>query len=172
MRAQPRALGQAVTVVLFLLLVGAVGGLVWQWLWDAPRGVVLDHRWVQDEIGLRGDFAGTGTYVVVAAVAGVVGGLAVALGSRRHEVVTLVALVGGSVLAGWVMYRVGVALAPADPDTLARTARAGTRLPGTLSVAGVSPFLALPSGALTGLIVVFVGLARRRERHRRVTPAV
>jgi hypothetical protein len=172
MRGLPRALGQAALVVVFLLVVGTVGGLVWQWLWDAPRGVVVDHRWVQDEVGLRGDFAGTGTYVAVAALAGLVAGLIVALASRRDEMVTLAALVGGSVLAGWVMYRVGVALAPADPATLARAARAGTRLPGTLSVSGVSPFLALPSGALAGLIVVFVGLARRRERHREVTPAV
>lgn len=166
-----RVLGQAALVVVVLLVVGAVGGLVWQWLWNAPRGVVVDHRWVQDEVGLRGDFAGTGTYVAVAAAAGLLAGLVVAVASRRHEVVTLAALVVGSLLAGWVMYRVGVALAPTDPDTLARTARAGTRLPGTLRVSGASPFAALPSGALVGLIVVFVGLAGRRERHAEVAPA-
>ena len=80
-------------------------------------------------------------------------------------------VVVGSVLAGWVMYRVGVALAPPDPGPLARTARAGTRLPGTLKVSGASPFLALPAGALIGLIIVFVGLARHRERHPEATPA-
>lgn len=171
MRDLPRALGQAAVVVVVLLVVGAVGDLVWQWLWDAPRGVVVGHRWVQDEVGLRGDFAGTGTYVAVAVTAGVLSGLGVALASRRHEMVTLAALVVGSLLAGWVMYRVGVALAPADPQALARTARAGTRLPGTLRVSGASPFLALPAGALVGLVVVFVGLAGRRERPRRMTRA-
>ena len=115
MSSRPRALGQAVVVVLLVVLVGAVAGLVWQWLWDPPRGVVMNHRWVQDEVGLRGDFAGTGTYVAVATVAGLLAGLGVALSSRRHELVTLVALVVGSLLAGWVMYRVGVALAPPSP---------------------------------------------------------
>jgi hypothetical protein len=171
MRALPRAWRQAVLVLVLLLVVGAVSGLVWQWLWDAPRGVVVGHRWVQDEVGLRGDFAGTGTYVAVAVVAGVLAGLGVALASRCCEAVTLAALVVGSLLAAWVMYRVGVALAPADPDTLARTARAGTRLPGTLRVSGLSPFFALPAGALVGLIVVFVGLAGRRDRPRHATPS-
>jgi uncharacterized membrane protein YeaQ/YmgE (transglycosylase-associated protein family) len=171
MSSRPRALGQAVVVVLLVVLVGALAGLVWQWLWDPPRGVVMNHRWVQDEVGLRGDFAGTGTYVAVATVAGLLAGLGVALSSRRHELVTLVALVVGSLLAGWVMYRVGVALAPPSPDLLARTAREGARLPGTLRVSGASPFLALPAGSLLGLIVVFVGLSRRRDRHPQVTVA-
>jgi uncharacterized membrane protein YeaQ/YmgE (transglycosylase-associated protein family) len=171
MSSRPRALGQAVVVVVLLVVAGAVAGLVWQWLWDAPRGVVVDRRWVQDEVGLRGDFAGTGTYVAVATVAGLLAGLVVALSSRRDEVVTLVAVVVGSLLAGWVMYRVGVALAPPDPGPLARTARAGTRLPGTLRVSGASSFLALPAGALLGLIIVFVGLARHRERHPETTRA-
>ena len=67
-------------------------GLVWEWLWTPPRGVVVHHRWVQDEVGLRGDFSGTGTYVVVAAVAGSARRRSASrCPARRHELVTLVA---------------------------------------------------------------------------------
>ncbi len=162
----PRVLGQSTLVVVALAVVGAVAGVVWERLWTAPAGVVESHRWVQDEAGLRGDFSGTGTYVAVAAVAGLLAGLAVTLVFRRHEIVTFLSLVVGSVLAGWLMYRVGLALGPDDPAVLARSAPDGTRLPGTLGVPGVSPFVALPTGALLALVVMFFGLGRHREPSR------
>lgn len=159
-------LGRAVRQLLVVLAVtigaGAVAGLVWEWLWTPPVGVVQHHRWVLDEAALRDDFSGTGTYIAVAAVAGVLVGALVALLFDRSELVTLVALVVGSVVAGWLMYRVGLAVGPADPRALARTAEEGAHLPGQLKVLGWSPFVAFPSGALVGLVVVFLGLSRRR----------
>ena len=159
-------LRQALLVLAVPLLVGAVAGVVWEWVWTPPLGVVSHHHWVQDEVGLRGDFSGTGLYVVVAAGAGLLAGLVAALLSRRHEVVSLAALFVGSLLAGWLMYRVGLALGPADPAVLARSAPALTRLPGVLTVSGASPFLCLPAGALVSLTIVFVG-PRRTSRESR-----
>jgi hypothetical protein len=157
-----RAVVQAAVIVLVLVAAGALAGLLWEWLWTPPSGVVVDHQWVQDEEGLRNDFSGTGLYVAVGALAGLLLGAAVALVFDRDELVTLAAVVFGSLLAAWVMYRVGLSLGPPDPAPLAEAAKDATRLPGTLEVAGESPFVAFPSGVLVGLLVVFFGLSRRR----------
>jgi hypothetical protein len=58
------------------------------------------------------------------------------------------------------MLVVGTALGPADPQTVAATAADGTRIPMDLDVSGRSPYLAMPAGALIGLVVIFFGVGR------------
>lgn len=150
-------LRRAVLVLLAFGLAGLLAGVVWEWWWTPPTGVVVEQQYLLDADGLRSTFSGTALYVLVAVVAGVLLGVAVAVLSEAAEVWTLVLVVVGSALAGWVMHAVGTALDPPDPDRLAATAEDGTRLPEELSVSGWSPYVAFPSGALLGLTVVFVG---------------
>lgn len=153
---------QALVIVALLAAVGALAGVVWEWVWHAPTGIVVNHHWVQDEDGLRGSFSGTGTYVLVATVAGLLSGLAIGLLLDRSELVTLVAVLLGSLLAGWVMYHVGVALGPDDPRHLAAGAEDLTELPARLTVSGLIPRRVFPASALVGLLVAFLGFTRRR----------
>ena len=153
---------QVAVSVTLLVLAGALAGVVWVWLWTPPTGVVVDHRWVQDESGLRGDFSATGSYVAVAAVTGLLVAVLIGVLFDRAEIVTLLAVLVGSALAGWVMYHVGLALSPADPRSLADSVKDGTRLPGRPVVSGISPFQAFPGGAMLGLVIVYLGLPRRR----------
>ena len=155
---------QAVLALVAFAVTGALAGVVWEKLWTPPSGTVVKHRWLQDEQGLRDAFSGTGVYVLVAVVAGLLVGAAVAVLLDRSELVTLACVIGGSVLAAWLMLRVGVALGPGDPQALAASAKDGTVLPGQLTVTGRSPFAAFPSGALVGLVVVFFGLAKRHSQ--------
>ena len=155
-------LRQVVVTVVLMAAAGVLAGVVWVWLWTPPTGVVVDHRWVQDETGLRGDFSATGSYVAVAAMTGLLVAVLLAVLFDRAEVLTLILVLGGSVLAGWVMYRVGVALSPPGPRDLAGSVDDGTRLPGRLAVDGDSPFRAFPGGAMLGLVIVYFGLSRRR----------
>jgi hypothetical protein len=149
-------------VVAGLAAVGALAGIVWQWVWTPTVGVVVDHHWTAgDALGLQHEFSGTGWYVVVALVAGLVGGIAVAVLADRVPLLTLAAVVVGSALAVWLMTVVGTALGPPDPAVAAGTADDGTRLPMQLTVTGHSPWFALPSGALIGLVLVFIGLSPR-----------
>lgn len=159
-----RLLRQVTMIVLVFAVAGALAGAVWEWLWTPPAGVVVHHQWLQDERGLRGDFAGTGGYVAVAAITGFLVGAVVAFVFDAAEVVTLLAVLAGAVLAGWLMHRVGLALGPADPRHLAASAKDGTRLPGRLSVSGQSEFRAFPACALLGLVIVFFGLSGRHHR--------
>jgi hypothetical protein len=158
-----RALRQVLLVLVAFAVAGALAGAVWEWVWTPPTGVALGKEFLLDGDGLRGDFSGTALYVVVAAVAGLLVGVLVAVLSDRDELATLVVVAVGSVLAGWLMLRTGVALGPPDPGPLARSADDYTPLVDQLAVAGRSPFVAFPAGALLGLIVIFIGLSRRRS---------
>lgn len=159
-----RVVRQVVLILVAFAITGAVAGLVWEWLWTAPTGTVAKHQWFQDETGLRQDFSGTGLYVLVAVVAGLLVGVLVTVAFDRAELVTLGCVVVGSLLAGWVMLKVGLALGPDDPQRLAMTVKDGTSLPGVLMVSGRSPFVAFSTGSLVGLAIVFLGLARRLPR--------
>ena len=138
--------------------VGAVAGVLWELWWTPPTGVVVDHAWVPDDAGLRELFTGTGQYVVVALAGGLLAGAACAWFVDRVALLTLATVVLGSALGAWLMLRVGLALAPPDPTAAARTAADGTTLPGTLEVVGAGALASLPAGALTGLVIVFIGL--------------
>lgn len=158
-----RLVAELGVAVATLAAVGVVAGVVWQWLWTPVVGVAVDHHWsAGDALGLQHEFSGTGWYVVVGAVAGLLGGLAVALFADRVPLLTLAAVVVGSALGAWLMMLVGTALGPPDQDVVARTAADGTKIPMQLTVTGHSPWIALPSGALAGLVIVFIGLSSRR----------
>ena len=141
---------------------GAVCGVLWEQWWTPPTGVVLDHEWYPDLEGVRQLFSGTGLYVIVALVGGVLIGAVSAWFFDGVELLTLVAVAAGSMLAGWLMFQVGTALAPPDPTVAARGAVDYTELPGTLEIEGNGAFVAFPAGALTGLTVVFIGLRPTR----------
>ena len=164
LRARPVWVEPAAIVLLFAVA-GVVGAFLWDWLWTAPVGVVVDHQWIaQDEAGLQGMFDATGWYVVVASGLGLLVGLGVAMFLDRVPLLTLLAVVVGSALGTFLMLRIGLALGPPDPHTVALDSPDGTQLPGQLAVSEWSPWIALPAGALVGLAVVFIGLSPRRAR--------
>jgi len=150
-------------VLVAAALVGVVCGAAWEMWWTPPTGLVLDHVWYPDVDGVRQLFSGTGLYVAVGLVGGVLLGAVSAWFFDRVELVTLAAVAAGSVLAAWLMYEVGTALAPPDPAAAARTATDYTELPGTLEVEGAGAFVAIPAGAMTGIAVVFIGLEPTRR---------
>jgi hypothetical protein len=150
--------GQVLAILGLFAALGAAAGWVWFQLWDAPPGVVADGAWYPDPYmpGQRADFDGVALYVLVALVAGALGGLVSSLLLARQEIATLVAVAARAGRAAWLLVLVGSALGPADPAVLARTADDGTKLSGALDVTGVSPYLAFPAAALFVLLMVFL----------------
>lgn len=170
---------QGTAIVALFAGAGWLGGWVWWKLWSpAPTGVVSQGTWLPQPYaeGSGADFAGTGWYVVVAVVAGLVLGLVAGLLLDRSEIVTLVAVAAGSMLAAWLMFRVGVSFSAPDPMAIAETAKEGTELPGRLDLAGKvdlrgedfggqvrSPMVAFPFGAMAGLALAFFGISKARD---------
>jgi len=152
-----------VLVLVACAAVGALAGVVWEAWWTPPSGVVRGHVWSLDFSESRGLFSGTALYVVVGLLGGILVGVTSAYFVDRVELVTLTAVAVGSVLAAWLMLRVGTALAPPDPAVAAQTSPNKTVLPDTLAVSGSWPLGAFPAGAMIGVAVVYIGLTSTRR---------
>jgi hypothetical protein len=156
-----RAALRVVVVVGALAATGAVAGVVWEWAWTPSPGVVFRGDWYADPAAASAVFDATGLYVVLGSCAALVVTALLVWLLPGQELVTLVAVCVGSMLAGWVMYAVGHALGPPDPQVLAQGAERGTRLPSDLRLGGLAgdprPFrfdtsamAAWPLGAVLG----------------------
>lgn len=158
------AVVQAAVVIACFAAAGAVAGVLWELTWKPPQQVI-DHQQIfyVDYASLLRVFSGTGLYALIAVAVSVVVSLAVCLVVRRHELVTLGAVLVGSAVAAWLMKVVGVGLGPNDPQAVQTTARNGTRAAANLVVDGRSPYLVWPAAALLMLAVVF--FAKGRQRH-------
>jgi len=142
---------------------GLVGAGVWRWAWTPFRGTVLNGVWYPQTNASA--FSATGLFVVIGLGIGVVLGVLSALLTDRRELLTLGLVLGSALLAAWIMLKVGQLGMPADPSRLARNAPDRSQLPATLTVRGLTPLVAFPTGALLGLCSVFVGIARKpRDR--------
>jgi hypothetical protein len=107
----------AVVVVAFVVA-GAVAGVVWERLWDAPPGVTYRGHWYLEPAGPDVSFQGIALFVSIALPLGLVLGLLAGL-RRGHETATALTVLVASGLAGVVMYAVGSSLSPPDPQALA-----------------------------------------------------
>lgn len=177
MTARIRAGLQAVGFLVVFAASGALSGVIWERLWDAPAGVAFDGTWFLEPVGPDYSFSGTGWYVVVALVAGAMTALALGWAWPRHEVIGVCAIVVGSVLAGWVMFQVGHALGPQDPQLLAAGKPDLTAIPSDLTLAGMdgparswrfdsSAMLGFPIGAMITSIFVYLLTSGRRSAPR------
>jgi ribose/xylose/arabinose/galactoside ABC-type transport system permease subunit len=151
-------LAWAVGIFAALATAGVACGLLWRARLDAPHGIVVGGQWYPDpwDTGEQAAFAATGWYVVIALVAGVVLGLLAAWLSRAPEVVTLAAVLLGSLAAGWLMLVVGLHGSPADPQAAAAHAADGTRLSGAVSRPGAAAFVTWPLAAIVPLAALFL----------------
>lgn len=143
------ASGSPVRTILLVLLayavLGAVAGVVWEWVWTPPGQVIQKHQVFFDSYAsLRRVFTGTGLYVLVAAVASAALSFAVCVLTRGRELLVLALVLVGSALAAALMWRVGTLLGPADPASLAAHTSGRHQVPGELAVQGKSPYLIWP----------------------------
>jgi hypothetical protein len=166
------------TVVLVLLayaVLGAVAGVVWEWVWTPPGQVIAKHHVFFDSYAsLRRVFTGTGFYVIVGAVASGLLALAVSILARGRELLVLALVIVGSALAAALMWRVGTLLGPADPASLAAHTSGRHTVSGELTVQGKSPYLIWPFVSLAVLSAVYFawpGRALPKGRSDAETPA-
>jgi len=143
---------------------GAAGGVLWERLWEAPTGVAYQGHWYLEPAGPDFSFEGIALFVLIAFPLGLV--LAVLAGLwRGHETATVVGVLVSAVVAAGVMYAVGSALGPPDPQALASGRPDYTPLPGDLGLTapdrGRVPWhstalVALPVGAMCGLVGTYL----------------
>lgn len=141
-----------------MLLLGIAAGFVWLLLAQPAEWEVRQEGIVLTEAASKGQFSVVVLFVIVGAVASLIGGIfaAFTLPDLSWALIPFVVVLAviGSVLA----WRLGVALGPDDPAT-ATGVSVGDRIPAELSVDGLAPFLVWPIAALLGLIAT-IGLSR------------
>ena len=159
-------------LVVGFLVAGAAGGVLWERLWKPTSGVAYDGQWYLEPAGPDIAFQAVALFVMIAFPLGLV--LAVLAGLRREgETTTVVTVLVAAIAAGVLMYAVGAALGPADPQALAAGSPDYTPLAGDLGLTAPdvgrtawhsTALLAFPAGAMTGLVGMFLfgtqGLAR------------
>ena len=159
-----RVVRDVVVILVLFVVVGAACGFLWEHVWSPPAGLAYQHKWFLDGDGLTDDFSGTGLYALIGAGAGLLLGLLASLVFDRDELVCLVTIMVGSVLAAYLMWAVGRALGPSDPHTLAKTADDFDPIPADLRVHGKAALLAFPMGATLSAAAVFFLFPRHRNR--------
>ena len=160
-------------VVVGFLVAGAGAGVLWQRLWEPTAGVTYQDTWYLEPAGPDVAFQAIALFVMIAFPLGMV--LAMVSGLwRGGETATVVTVLVAATAAGILMYVVGAALGPPDPQVLAAGSPDYTALPGGLGLTAPDPgrtpwhstaLVAFPTGAMTGLVAMFLfgsqGLARR-----------
>lgn len=171
----PRPVVRLAIVLVVFLGSGAAAGVLWERLWDAPSGLTYQGRWFLEPAGPDVAFEAIALFVLIAFPLGLA--LAVLAGIwRGHEVATVLTVLVASSLASVVMYAVGSSLGPSDPQALAAGQPDYTPLSGDLALTppdrGRAPYsstalVALPAGAMTGLVGIYLLSSRATARRPR-----
>ena len=156
----------ALVVLLAYAVVGAVAGVVWEWIWNPPGQIIDRHQVLFDSYAsLRRVFTGTGLYALVGGLASALLALAVTTLTRGRELWVLLFVIVGSAIGAALMWRVGTQLGPADPASIAAHTSGHTAVPGDLSVTGKTPFLIWPMTSLFVLAMIYFAWPGASGRH-------
>lgn len=169
---------RVVALVLGLGALGALAGVAWERIWDAPKGIVFKGVWYLQPAGPDFGFDSVATYVMIGFSAALVAGVLVGALLVGRELWTLLGVFLGCVLAAWLMFVTGQRLGPPDPQVLAAHTEDLARLPARLDIGeGVrlAPFgstaaLAWPLGGVLGAGVTMLVTDGRPARRRRPQP--
>jgi hypothetical protein len=135
-----------------LLVLGAVGGVVWLWLAEPAEWEVTARGIVLTEDAARGQFAVVVTFVILGAALCFVWGWAAGHVLRQLGWILVPVFAGVAGAAAVIAWRVGLALGPPHPSDVVNPSL-GDRLPAPLEIDAMAPFLVWPMFVLLGLLV-------------------
>ncbi|HET6165370.1 MAG TPA: hypothetical protein VFE07_00965 [Marmoricola sp.] len=115
----------------------------------------------EDQLGRQ--VSSDGWYFTIAAAAGLLSGIVLLAARRRDPIAMVVLVAAGSVLASWVMVRVGLWLGPADPGKALAHVPVGGKVPMQLQTHADGVRFAWPVAALVGALGVLWGLDESRH---------
>lgn len=116
-----RTVRRVLVVLAVGLLLGALGGVVWEWVWTPPTGAAYEGRWMPDAQGVTHVVDSTGWFVVIGLTYGILYGTFTTRYAKGLEIATMLSVLAGSLLAAWATLRVGAWLGPDDASVLAKT---------------------------------------------------
>jgi len=148
----------ALLTLVTMALVGVVAGVLWSQLADPVVATRTAEGIGSGEVDLAKQVSADGWFAVIGFVGCLLAGVALTVWRRTDEVVTLVALVAGAVLAAWLCRHVGALLGPGPATQTLADAAVGKTAEDQLQVHTWVVYLAWPFGAVLGSLVVLLGL--------------
>lgn len=160
-----RAILVDVAVILGLfLLAGVLAGILWPHLVD-PVLVQRNKAGISTgEVALSNRFSNDGWYSVLGGVGGLLLGAVAVAWRGTHEVVTLLVVTAGAMLAALVSAWLGHRLGPEDPNLALADAAVGATAPDVVRVTANVVYLTWPIAAVVGALLVLWG-SRSRTGH-------
>jgi hypothetical protein len=155
----------AVIVVVWFAVAGAIGGVVWWQVTTLPRITRAGDSASQAPDQLVNQVGIDGWFFVVALVGGLLSGIVLLAWRSRDPLlmVFLVALGGG--LAAWVTVRTGLALGPAPELAALRDLTEGDEVSMQLKLHAPGIAWVWPIAALMGALLQLWALAKPEQEH-------
>jgi hypothetical protein len=148
------------------LAAGIVAGILWPQLVEPVMLSRTELGISTDEVALSNRFSNDGWYAVLAGVAGLGLGVVLTAWRRTHEVVTLLVVVAGALLAAFVSARLGRLLGPEDPNRVLADAAVGASAPDVVRITAEVVYLVWPIAAVVGALIVLWGPTGEQLVHR------
>jgi hypothetical protein len=164
---EARAMLLDVAVVLgAFLAAGTLAGILWPTLVDPVLVTRTDTGIAADEVALSNRFSNDGWYAVLGGVGGLGLGVALTAWRRTHEVVTLLVVVAGALVAALVSAQLGHWLGPDDPSRALADAAVGATAADVVDVTAEGAYLVWPIAAVAGALIVLWGPSGDQRVHR------
>ena len=140
-------------VAVWFGVAGVVGAVLWWQLSDLPQVTKSGNAATLSPEELTKQVSADGWYFVIAAVGGLLSGIALLVWRRRDPLVMVVLVVLGAGLAAWLMLRVGLALGPEKELTALKGAADGTQVHEQLRLRATGIAWVWPLSAAFGALV-------------------
>lgn len=154
-----------VTAVVFAVL-GAVGAVLWHHQVRLPTFTRVKGGGEMNPIQMARLVGIDGWFFVIGAVGGLLGGVVLTVARSRRPVLMVLLVLGGAVLASWLMLTVGLHLGPGRTSVALAHASKGTTVPVQLKPQATGVEFAWPVCALVGSLVVILFSRAPADPHR------
>lgn len=148
----------ALVVLVWFAGAALIGSLVWWQLTPLAEFTRGEAGAQMGEGQLGRQVAADGWYFLIAAVGGLLSGIALLSWRRRDPLVMVLLVTLGGLAAGWLMLRIGLWLGPPDPETVLSQVKVGDTAPVQLEPRARGVQFVWPIAALLGAIGVIWGL--------------
>lgn len=157
------ALRHALVALAAFVVAGVLAGALWPQLVDPVVVELTEMGLLTDEVSLGERFDTVGWYSLVGGGFGLVLGAVLTARGRAHEVVTVLSILAGAVLAAVLSAQLGTLLGPGDAEQALSGAAVGTTAEEQIELTTTAAYLSWPIAAMVGSAAVLWSRLGRRD---------